>query len=190
MSNNDKEKMPSMQEVGGAVAGGAAGAFVGGMVGKEIGKNMIPIPFVGEKVGEIVGDVVGGIVGSQVGGAVGKSTVEPHPEKVTRKDLNSLESYYASTEYKKANPDKSSEQIQDKVQGVVKHKGEHIERARKDSGNPNLSVQTVNKDQPMAEVSMGSEERKDMDAAKEWQKQVDKQKANAPEKEVSQSRGI
>jgi hypothetical protein len=187
--SKSNEKDSSMQEKVGSVAGAVGGAVIGGEIGKVVGKAAIPIPFVGEAVGEIAGKVAGAAVGSNIGGAIGKSTVE-QDTKVTRKDLNSLEAYYASPEYKKANPDKSPQDVKDRVQGVVNSKAEHINRVRKDTGNPNLGVLAVNKDQPSAQITMSYEQVKDMNAAKEWQKEVDKQKANNPDKEASKAMGI
>jgi hypothetical protein len=189
MSKSDKEKDPSIQEQGGAAVGGIGGALLGGEIGKAVGKSAIPIPFVGEAIGQAVGSIAGGIVGSKVGGAIGESTTKQEVN-VTRKDLNSLEAYYASPEYKKDNPDKKPEDIQDRVQGVVSSKAEHIDRVRKNTGDPNLSVAKVNKEQPSAAIILGNEQVKDMSAAKEWQKKVDQEKANTPEQQTSRGMDI
>lgn len=197
MSKLDKEKDPSIQEQGGAAVGGIGGGLIGGEIGKEVGKavgkSAIPIPFVGEAiggaVGQAVGSIAGGIAGSKVGGAIGESTTKQEVN-VTRKDLNSLEAYYASPEYKKDNPDKKPEDIQDRVQGVVISKAEHIERVRKDTGDPNLSVAKVNKEQPSASITLDNEQAKDMSAAQEWQKKVDHEKANTPEQQTSRGMSI
>jgi uncharacterized protein YcfJ len=189
---------PSIQEMGGAVVGTVAGAKVGEEIGKVAGKTIgaatIPIPFIGEKVGEEVGKgigiVAGATVGSKIGSLVGKSTVEPQPAKVTRDDLNSLEAYYKSHEYKKANPDITAGAIEGKVNTVIEYKRNHINRVRHDRGDSSVTVQTLNREHPQAEIKITSEDIKDIQVAKEWKKEVDKHRVSTPEQEASRSMGI
>jgi uncharacterized protein YcfJ len=188
----------SIQEMGGAVVGTVAGAKVGEEIGKVAGKTIgaatIPIPFIGEKIGEEVGKgigtVAGAAVGSKIGGLVGKSTVEPQPTKVTRDDLNSLEAYYKSHEYKQTNPDITAGAIEGKVNNVIEHKRNHINQVRHDREDSGVTVQTLNREQPQAEIKITPEDIKDIQLAKEWKKEADKHRMSTPEQEASRSMGI
>jgi phage tail tape-measure protein len=92
--SKDKDKKPSMQEMGGAVAGGVAGGLVGQEIGKMAGNAFIPIPFVGEAIGKVAGGIAGAALGSQAGGAIGKNVAESQ-DKQNLKRIHSSKSYLA-----------------------------------------------------------------------------------------------